>query len=76
MQPVPVLVHGVHFYPEDGGNIFWQNLGTYLPNYKCHTPVDRNFLTSGFCFTYGMAFVWMQCKELNTFRNCLQEFNL
>lgn len=76
MQPVLVMAHGILFYPEDGGNIFSQNLGTYLPNYTVSHPVDHNLLTSGFYFTYSMAFVWMQCKELNTFCTCFQEFNL
>jgi hypothetical protein len=33
-----IFMHGLFFYPEDGGSRFFQNAGNFLPHYKSKHP--------------------------------------
>jgi hypothetical protein len=46
---------------EDGGSRFLQNVGTYLPNYKCHSPEDCT-LRVHCCETSNLAYTWIIYK--------------
>jgi hypothetical protein len=34
VPPFPIFEPWLLFYPEDGGNRFFQNVGTFLPDYR------------------------------------------